>query len=1042
MRQSALLTFTANFQRWWKAIGLTTVSVSSLVISLSLTGQLQLLEWAAFDWFFQQRPAEPKDDRIVIVAIDESDIIELGQWPMSDRQLAQLLEEIIKQNPLAIGLDLYRDLPVEPGHGQLLELFESTSNVIGIEKVINNTVNPPPALEQKNQVAIANVISDADGARIRRGLLFLDSDEGEAQESLGMKLALMYLEDKGITPELISAEQLSFKLGNTIFYPLKPYDGGYAGADVGGYQVLLNLRGPSCEVSKSNCSFDLVSATDVIKGRVPLNFMHDRIVLIGATAASLGDMFYAAYSTSEQAVYSGVEIHAHLASQIISTALDGRTLIRTWSEPIEWLWIMGWSAWSATLGVSFLLNRWGVPIGLVATGFGIVGISYLAFLNGWWLPVFTPILGMSGTGVISISYVMLRNLQEYTQTLGQKVTERTAELHRTQALFAKAFALNPAPMTLTSWPDGIHLKFNRSFLKITGYSPNEVEHKTARDLNIWVNPEERQRFFELLKSEGTVEYFEMQYRTKHGKIRTALLSAELLNHLYGEGQHGVLGVSSDITDRKAIEKELERANRAKSDFLAGMSHELRTPLNAILGFSKIMAKMPMPNPEFRDYLEIIGRSGEHLLSLINDVLDLSKIEAGKITLDVNEFNLYQLLKTIEEMLKLRASSKELELIFQLSPNLSKYIATDEKKLKQVLINLLGNAIKFTQKGYILLKVKQAHQGDQTLNEDAQITLHFAVEDTGPGIAPEEMQTLFEAFGQTAMGRKASEGTGLGLAISRQFVQLMGGDIHVKSIVGEGTTFTFEIQATPVEDIGAQNAVVLDPIALQPGQPNYRLLVVDDRPENRLLMVKLLEPIGFQIKTVENGQEAVQLWETWRPQLIWMDMQMPVMNGYEATEKIRQLEMSRGQDSTEDSTQINTKIIAFTANALVEERSRMFAAGCDDIVYKPFQERVIFDQLAEHLGIEYIYPQFDKVLDQSGEILENLEADALKGMPYDWLMQLHHAAIAGNDEVMLQLLEQIPDTENATIPTLDHWIRDFRFDKITCLTENIIQNPTE
>jgi CHASE2 domain-containing sensor protein/nitrogen-specific signal transduction histidine kinase/DNA-binding NarL/FixJ family response regulator len=901
----------SNLWQWRLTLLTTTLGVSSFVITLSIVGWLQLLEWAFLDQFFRWRPLEPKDQRIVVVGIDESDIANLGQWPMSDRQLAQLLDKIISRQPIVIGLDLYRDLPVEPGYEALAQIFATTPNLIGIKKVSGGKVNPPKILSQKKQVGIADVALDEDG-KIRRGLLFQDDPQGVPQETLGMKLALNYLQNQNIQPNLIDQKKLLFRLGKTLFSPLKPRDGGYAGAKIGGYQVLLNLRGASCgsEGTDPNCPFTWVSMSQVLNDRIDPDLMEGRIVLIGPTAPSLNDFFYAAYSKNDETAYTGVEIHAHVASQVISAALDGRGLIQTVPEPIEWLWIVLWTGMSASLGVCFLQWRWQITIALISTAFGLVLIAYCAFLAGWWLPIFAPLLGVGGATIASISYVLLKNLQDYTQTLERKVEERTAELQ-----LAKQAA--------------------------------------------------------------------------------------------------------------------DRANRMKSEFLAGMSHELRTPLNAILGFTRIMAKMPTPNSEFTNYLGIVGRSGEHLLSLINDVLDLSKIEAGKITLDVNQFDLYQLLKTIEEMLKMRANAKKLELSFDLDSNLPQYIQTDEKKLKQVLINLLGNAIKFTEQGQIILKV----QGSAP-------HINFQVQDTGAGIAPEEMDRLFEAFGQTASGRQSQEGTGLGLPISRRFVQLMGGDIEVTSVVGQGTTFAFTIDVQTADAMTVQALArkkeAWGSVKLQPGQ-SYRLLVVDDRPENRLLLAKLLGSIGCDVQEAANGRDAVEIWQKWQPQLIWMDIQMPIMDGYEATRQIRKLEQQASGNLGEQNGNFPglTKIIAVTANALVEARSEMLEAGCDDIVYKPFQEQTIFDKLTEHLDVQYQFEESTPSEEPPVEILETLSPDALREISPDWIKALHQAAIAGDDERVLQLVQELPPSHAAVTATLRAWIEDFRFDKVTELTEQIL-----
>ncbi|MCG8366123.1 MAG: response regulator, partial [Pseudanabaenales cyanobacterium] len=350
----------------------------------------------------------------------------------------------------------------------------------------------------------------------------------------------------------------------------------------------------------------------------------------------------------------------------------------------------------------------------------------------------------------------------------------------------------------------------------------------------------------------------------------------------------------------------EVANRAKSIFLANMSHELRTPLNAILGFSQLMSHDSCLNPEQRTNLDIINRSGKNLLELINDVLEMSKIEAGRVKLNQTSFDLYHLLNSLQEMLHLKAADKQLTLIFRRDPNLPQYITADEGKLRQVLVNLLGNAIKFTAKGSVTLRVMIGGQGtgDREMGEMGEkiaeqakskiqnpkskistpLALLFEIEDTGPGILPEDIENLFKSFAQTDVGRRSQEGTGLGLAISRKFVNLMGGDIQIHSVIGLGSRFRFNIQAhlSRAENLPRQ-PIHQRILGLAPDQPVYRLLIVEDNWENSLLLTRLLTSLGFDVREAKNGQEGIALWESWNPHLIFMDMRMPVINGYEATQ---------------------------------------------------------------------------------------------------------------------------------------------------------------
>jgi len=479
----------------------------------------------------------------------------------------------------------------------------------------------------------------------------------------------------------------------------------------------------------------------------------------------------------------------------------------------------------------------------------------------------------------------------------------------------------------------------------------------------------------------------------------------------------------------------EAANRAKSIFLANMSHELRTPLNAILGFAQLMERDTTLTSRHRDSLAIINRSGEHLLNLINDVLEMSKIEAGRLVLSLEPVNLHRLLQTLQEMFQVRTQAKRLSLRFELAPDLPQCVLTDEGKLRQVLINLLSNAVKFTETGGITLRAR-AEQGNLG-KFPMPYTLFFEVEDTGKGIASKEMGNLFQPFVQTTSGIEAREGTGLGLTISRQFVRLMGGDIYLISTVGKGSTFRFDIQVTLAEAKAVAPTLTHGRVLqLAPDQPTYRILVVDDRPEGRDLIAQLLGTVGFETRTATNGQEAVQQWQQWHPHLIWMDMRMPVMDGYEATRQIREKEAQGRGNSTHPLNPVQhqpTVIIALTASAFEEERASILAAGCDDFVRKPFREQVIFVKMAEYLGVQYAYEQntnsqgLQKQTSRGDR--KNLTSDDLAVMPADWVTQLNQAALEVDADQILQLIEEIPATHLDLADGLTDLVSRFGFDEI-------------
>lgn len=472
----------------------------------------------------------------------------------------------------------------------------------------------------------------------------------------------------------------------------------------------------------------------------------------------------------------------------------------------------------------------------------------------------------------------------------------------------------------------------------------------------------------------------------------------------------------------AMAKEkAEIANHTKSIFLANMSHELRTPMNAILGFSQIMMRSQSLPPDHLENTTIINRSGNYLLNLINNVLDLSKIEAGKMILNEKNVDFYVLLDEVEDLLQLKAEEKNLQLIFERDNDVPRYISTDETKLRQVLINLINNGIKFTEEGGVNIFISLSPK----VSDDEKIYIRFAVEDTGAGIAEEDLSKVFEVFTQTEVGRNSQEGTGLGLPISRKFVQLMGGDITIKSKVSQGSIFSFDIQAkvVSVSDIEIeQRTNNRHVIALQPGQQRYRILVVDDRPINRLLVIKLLQPLGFDLKEAANGKEAIEIWDDWKPHLIWMDMRMPVMDGYEATQYIK----SRIKGNA-------TAIIALTASVLEEEKAVILSAGCDDFIRKPFRESVIFEAMAKHLGVKYIYEEESQTAIATNS--KPLMVEELQIMPTSWIDELYQASVDLDDDLILELIAQIPSENNLLIEKLTYLVENFQLKKIRKLIEN-------
>ncbi len=466
-------------------------------------------------------------------------------------------------------------------------------------------------------------------------------------------------------------------------------------------------------------------------------------------------------------------------------------------------------------------------------------------------------------------------------------------------------------------------------------------------------------------------------------------------------------------EAEAARAKAEVANQAKSTFLANMSHELRTPLVAILGFSELLGYDPDSTTAQREKLAVIRRGGKHLLDMINDVLDLSKIDAGRVELEPADFDLPRMLQDIGLMFEGRAESAGLRFELELDPALAQYVKTDAGKLRQVLINLLGNAVKFTGEGGVSLRARTLPMAD----DPSMVTLQIEVEDSGPGIAPEPLERVFDPFVQAGRSKSETKGTGLGLAISKSFVDLMGGGIGAESEIGKGSLFSVDLPVALAEAAEAGGVEAPRPAVrgLEPGQPPWRILVVEDNPDNRLLLSTLLALAGFEIREAENGEEAIALFEQWQPHFIWMDMRMPVMNGYDATRRIRTLPGGN-----------TVKIVALTASAFKQQREAILQAGCDDVIHKPFKADEIFDAMAQKLGVRYRYEE--AAAEPAGAPVE-VTAEAVAALPEELRDTLRDAAVTLSNEAFDDALVPVRARDPALADGLADLAQNFRFDRI-------------
>jgi PAS domain S-box-containing protein len=469
--------------------------------------------------------------------------------------------------------------------------------------------------------------------------------------------------------------------------------------------------------------------------------------------------------------------------------------------------------------------------------------------------------------------------------------------------------------------------------------------------------------------------------------------------------------------------DAEAANRAKSTFLSTMSHEIRTPMNAILGYAQLMLRDPSLGTEAKTNLKIIGKSGEHLLALINDVLDMSRIEAGRIELNSTTFNLPRLLDDLAAMFRLRAEAKALRFEMLVDGEAVPYVVADEGKVRQALINLLGNAIKFTRRGKIALHVTLEQRSPDRL------WLSARVEDTGTGISDEDQEKLFESFSQAKGALNTQEGTGLGLAITRKYARLMGGDVTVSSHHGKGSVFRFEI---PIErgdaGVAIRRSAPRRVVGIRAGTHAPGILVVDDQKDNRDWLIKLLTLIGFSVRGADNGETGIRNWEEWNPPLILMDVHMPVMDGLEATRRIKADQ--RGTD---------TIIVTLTASALDDDRRTASESGADDFLAKPCREDELLNKIGALLNVTYDYEDPDEGAEGNLPGGEPLSAERFGHLPMELLEELRIATSRGNKKRLDQLILKVGETEDAgSVHALQGLADNYEYDALTRLLEEACQ----
>jgi signal transduction histidine kinase/CheY-like chemotaxis protein len=519
----------------------------------------------------------------------------------------------------------------------------------------------------------------------------------------------------------------------------------------------------------------------------------------------------------------------------------------------------------------------------------------------------------------------------------------------------------------------------------------------------------------ILSTDGTLlGTVAMYYRQAHSPSEHDRELIRLATHLAGI----LIERARAEEELRAAKMSAESANQAKSVFLANMSHEIRTPMNAILGFSQLMLREPDVTESQRQHLDTINRSGEHLLALINDILEMSKIEAGRIKLQPVNFDLYSMLDDLDRLFRLRTDARQLQFSIERKNGVPHFIKADEGKLRQIFINLIGNAVKFTERGSIFVRVEGQRGSGKSLR------LRGEVEDTGPGIAADELPKLFRQFEQTETGQRAGAGTGLGLTISREFTRLMDGDMQVASELGHGTTFSFELTVEEGEAIAAKDKSDRRRVLhLRPGQEEIRILVADDRVENRELLQKMLEPIGFATRTVNDGLEALEMFESWSPHLVLMDLRMPRLDGFQAIRRIRSLP-KRGK----------TPILVMTASAFHEDRRQVIDAGGDDFIGKPFRERELYDKIERLTGAKYVYDEETPKADVTKQPVLSKEKLAA-AIPAELRDQLRDAILRADLDAMLAVVDNVQARDPEVAKELRNRLEYFDYQSVLTLLES-------
>ncbi|HEY9690629.1 MAG TPA: CHASE2 domain-containing protein [Oculatellaceae cyanobacterium] len=735
----------------WKGVTLIVSSIILIEFVIRSMGWLQSIELSALDLYFQIRPLEPPDQRFLIVGIEEADIQKIRKYPISDGVLAELLTKIKEQQPAVIGLDIYRDIPVEPGYQELVKIFKNTPNLIGIQKTIGDTyttkIAPPPILKQLKQSSANDIVVDGDGV-IRRGILYPYAEEDPSLPSLGLSVAINYLKNqKVITP--VAGKDGFLQLGKTLFLPFERNDGGYVNTDDGSYQILLNYRSPAE-------GFPHVSMSDVLARRIPPDLMRDRIVLIGAYAPSLNDRFYTPFSRrlggTTPIRTPGVEIQANLASQIISSALDERPLIKVWHDSLEYFWMGCWVTLTAilirksrykTTEFQFFITA---SISVVILALSLIAITYSVFLSGWWIPLVPSLIGIFTSSILVAGYNYIKELKIANSTLRQTINELNTTLSELQKI------------------------------KI------ELSNKIA---------ENEVLYSEIVNQNQNLE-IKVEERTQELKLKNTQLSETI------------------FALRNAQRQIIAQEKLAALGLLtAGVAHELKNPLNFVNNYAVLclnyfeeiqedLVEIEQAfelDEEFEDLKEVIEIVGKNLQQIwgqgqrADNIIQMMLLHAHHETTapeptDINNL-VANAIKLVHHSQTENSTVNNISLETNFDNSLEK-IEVIPQEIHRALINIINNA-------YYAVKAKNPTEKDNfkpqifisTKNLDKQVEI--CIYDNGTGIDEEILEKIFDPFFTT---KPAGEGTGLGLSLTHDIiVGQHQGEIKVTTNSECGTNFT-------------------------------------------------------------------------------------------------------------------------------------------------------------------------------------------------------------------------------------------------------------